>query len=196
MSVTRFVWFVSAAWCTLALSGRSQAQDEQVPMADSAAVSPDVWEQTNDKLMHDAIAGTQRSGENTLIEPKLIEPKQTSYYSPTLRGRFIAQWLFITNRGERVEFWGARVARLEPDSPLRRLGLHPGDVITRLDGIPIWRGMYRNPDVPWQIVEMEKHFGRTEVRYILRGSNRIRVGDIMLDGTIPDEVDDSNALRP
>lgn len=119
-----------------------------------------------------------------------------AYYSPTLRGHFLAQWMFITHRGQRILFWGARIVHIEHDSPLRQLGLNPGDVITRLDGIPIWRGMYREPGKPWQIVELENHFGRTEVRYILRGSNRVRIGDMMLDGSIPEGHDDLVPIRP
>jgi hypothetical protein len=109
-----------------------------------------------------------------------------AYSSRTLRGVFLAQWMYIQQNGRTVLFWGARILQLEADSPLRALGVRPGDVITRLDGIPIWRGMYREQGGPWQIVELEQHFGMTETRFIIRGTQQVRVGQMNLD-TYPDD---------
>jgi hypothetical protein len=62
-------------------------------------------------------------------------------------------------------------------------------VVTRLDGISVARRMVRVDGGPWQLVQMERHFGRTEVRYIHPGTNRVNVGDIMLDGNFPPDAD-------
>ncbi len=109
------------------------------------------------------------------------------YRSQSLRGYFLAQWMYIDQGGRRTTFWGARILRLDADSPLRTLGLRQGDVITRLDGLPIWRGMYKEEGQEWQIIELENHFGHTEVRYIVRGTHQVRVGQINID-TSSDDV--------
>lgn len=117
-------------------------------------------------------------------------PRQTvngdTYRSESLRGNFLAQWMYINQGGKKVNFWGARIIRLDSDSPLRTLGVRTGDVITRLDGLPIWRGMYRESGRPWQVIELENHFGQTEVRYIARGTHQVRVGQINIDTTAGD----------
>lgn len=118
------------------------------------------------------------------------------YYSPNLRGHFRAQWMYIIQNGRQVNFWGARIVHLDFDSPLRQIGVSSGDVITRLDGVPVWKRMYRESRGPWQLVQMEQHYGRTEVRYILRGTHQVRIGDMMLDGYVPDGFNDANPIPP
>jgi hypothetical protein len=108
------------------------------------------------------------------------------YRSNSLRGSFRAQWMYIIQGGKRTTFWGARVLRLDADSPLRTLGLMQGDVITRLDGLPIWRGMYKEDGREWQVIELDNHFGHTEVRYIVQGTHQVRVGQINIDTSIDD----------
>ncbi len=71
--------------------------------------------------------------------------------------------------------------------------MRPGDVLTRLDGVPLWQGMHRHGDGTWQIPEMERHYGATEVRYIRQGSHIVRVGQMILDGGY---WDDGSGIAP
>lgn len=176
-----------SALCLGALASYSCGQEGSGPPPDADAVAIDRWEQPRE-------APLQSTGPASRNTYQQILPQ--SYFSPTLKGHFLAQWMYITINGRRIQFWGARILRLEPNSPVRQLGLHPGDVITRLDGIPIWRDMFRENGGTWQLVEMENHFGRTEVRFIHRGQNRVQIGDIMLDGSVPDGIDDIEPIRP
>lgn len=100
--------------------------------------------------------------------------QQAIYHSNALQADFIAQWMFINPAGRRIEFWGARLVGMAPDSPLTQTDVQPGDVITRLDGIPISRGMYRS-QAGWAIPELERHFGGTEVRHIHQGTQHVHV---------------------
>lgn len=115
-----------------------------------------------------------------------------SYRSPNLRANFLAQWMFIRQNGRIVKFWGARIVRLEADSPLRSLGVRTGDVITRLDGVPVWKGMFKEEGQPWQLIQLEEHYGQTEVRFIIQGTQQVRVGQINLDS----HHDDVTPLPP
>lgn len=160
----------------------ARAQEPGTPAPDAPPVSVDEFEVSEAAV---AEHGHRQTHYQTI-----------GYYSPTLRGRFKGQWMYIRRGGSTVNFWGARILQLDHSSPLRDLGLSPGDVVTRLDGIPIATGMYREDGSPWQITELENHFGRTEVRYILRGAQQVRVGDIMLDGTVPDGVDEFVPISP
>ena len=95
-----------------------------------------------------------------------------------------------------MTFWGARIIKMAPDSPLRALSLRPGDVITRLDGVPIWTDMFRTgPGQPFQLPNLEEHFGGTEVRYIAQGTNRVRVRQINIDTEEPED-DGIAPIRP
>ncbi len=127
----------------------------------------------------------------TLKRMRIVAP--SGYRSHTLRGTFKMQWMYIVQRGRMVTFWGARILSLEPDSPVWQLGVRPGDVLTRLDGIPLWRGMRRGRDGEWDIPEMERHYGATEVRYIRQGQHIVRVGQMILDGGY---WDDGSGLEP
>lgn len=172
-------------------------QEENGPAPDREAISAETWEQPR---AEQRVQSTQpklgASRDDGGRGERVTYAFTDAYYSRTLRAHFLAQWMYITERGQRINFWGARIVHVDHDSPIRQLGLNSGDVISRLDGIPIWRDMYREEGRPWQIVEMENHYGRTEVRYILRGSNRVRIGDMMLDGSIADEADDISPIRP
>ena len=169
----------------VACQARGQEVDE-VPPPDGEAVSADDFQpvRRRPKPQQGQVAGQAWAFDGDDI-----------YYSPTLRGHFRAQWMFIRQRGRQVTFWGARIVGLDFDSPLRQIGLAPGDVVTRLDGISVARRMVRVDGGPWQLVQMERHFGRTEVRYIHPGTNRVNVGDIMLDGNFPADAD-TNPIPP
>jgi len=80
----------------------------------------------------------------------------------------------------RREFWGTRIVQIDPQSPLRTLGLRNGDVLTRLDDVQVASGMYRQGNEPWQIPELERHYGLTEVRYIVTQTHSVQIGSIDL----------------
>lgn len=94
---------------------------------------------------------------------------QSVYRSNALQADFIVEWMYVNPPGRHFEFWGARIIDVAPSSPLWQVSVGPGDVITRLDGIPIGRRMRRR-NGGWDIPELERHFGRTEVRHIRQGS--------------------------
>jgi len=185
MSRSFFQGFASAL-CGMAIAGSSLAQDASVPTPDGPAVSVDDFggEEKTYVIERGNAGGHASHG------------AAGTYYSPTLRGRFRAQWMYIRRGSSQVNFWGARVVQLDYDSPVRQLGVAPGDVITRLDGLSIANGMFRQDGGPWQIVELDNHFGRTEVRFIHRGSNQVRIGDMMLDGTVNGDYPDFVPVAP
>ncbi|MBL8825347.1 MAG: hypothetical protein JNM18_00080 [Planctomycetaceae bacterium] len=117
------------------------------------------------------------------------------YRSPTLQGTFRAERMYIAPNGNYIEFIGARILSLDPQSPMWALGVRVGDVITRLDGIEIWQGAYNRNGV-WRLPELENHFGSTDVRYILHGQSRVRVGQIVLDTNDNDGDGGFSPLRP
>jgi hypothetical protein len=166
--------------------GWLRAQDS-VPTPDGPAVSVDAF--TAEEPTAYVVQHGSNSGNGYHVKPR-------AYYSPTLRGWFRAEWMFIHQGGTHKNFWGARVMHLDYDSPVRQLGLASGDVITRLDGLSIANGMFRQGGGPWQIVELDNHFGRTEVRFIHRGSNQVRLGDMMLDGTISGDYPELSPVAP
>lgn len=95
----------------------------------------------------------------------------TAYYSPRLKAQLLLQRLYIIQYGRRVDFWGARVVSMDHNSPLRhinRMGL--GDVITRLDGVPIGRGASMDWNGVYSVPEAERHYARTQVRWIPTGT--------------------------
>jgi hypothetical protein len=178
-------------------------------LAFAACSTSSVWSQDDEADIPapdgEAIAADQFDVAIPTMETKEAAPGSTgprryiirdAYYSPNLRGHFRAQWMFIRQQGRQINFWGARIIHLDADSPLRQVGVSPGDVITRLDGIPVWKRMYREQARPWQLVQLEQHYGRTEVRFILRGTNQVRIGDMMLDGYVPDGFDDVIPIPP
>ena len=88
------------------------------------------------------------------------------YYSPSLRCNFSVQT---------VNFYGytVRAARLVSDpqwgSPLKNLGLRQGDVIFRLDGVPVANNY-----------ELENHYSWTTVRYSRQGVGQVRNGQVYI----------------
>jgi hypothetical protein len=123
-------------------------------------------------------------------------PAQT-YYSPNLKASFRAEWMYLDRNGSRTNFWGARIAHLDFNSPLNALGVVAGDVITRLDGVGISSGMYRESGRAWQIVELENHYSLTEVRFVIHNNPIVRSGQINLDPSPPgDDFDGGGALPP
>lgn len=178
---------LAAVVVSLSLASGVRGQDDGVPPPEAEPASIEEFEAAQAQVEAGGPGGARR---------RWVVPGGGVYYSPTLRGHFRAQWLFIRQNGRQITFWGARIVHLDADSPVRQIGLSPGDVITRLDGIPVARGMYREGGGPWQIVQMEQHFGRTEVRYILRGTNHVAIGDMMLDGVFPGDGENPFPIPP
>ncbi len=91
------------------------------------------------------------------------------YYSPKLKAQFVVQPTYLPAYGGTYT-----VARLVsyPDygSPLSQLGLTIGDVITRLDGIPVTSNY-----------ELDNHYSWTVVRYIKQGSGSAHDGQINIE---------------
>lgn len=98
------------------------------------------------------------------------------YYSARLRAQFLLERMAIPG----YIFWGARITYLEPNSPLRRIGLIEGDVVTRLDGIRIGRNKYYIQTTPgagyYALPQCERHHSNTQVRYIKTGTTTVRNG--------------------
>lgn len=102
-----------------------------------------------------------------------------SYRSDVLRGEFVGKVMFVMLEEKKVSFWGARVVALDEDSPLRKLGLDVGDVVTRLDGVAVDTEKFEQDKI-WQMPELEKHYGPTEVKWIKQGKRLVQVGQIDL----------------
>ncbi len=171
--------FVYALFLTL-FSSNLFAQDEQ-PAPEADAVD-------STEYVVVASAGASADSGGAVYESAIYQ----KYRSASLRRDFVAQWMYVDQGGRRATFWGARIIRLDSDSTLRSLGVRSGDVIARLDGPPIWRGIFKEPGKQWQLVELENHFGLTEVRYIARGTHQVRVRQINNDSS----DDYSSSLPP
>lgn len=86
---------------------------------------------------------------------------QLAYFSPRLGARFVLQKVQI---GGFAPVTAARIVSTPyRNSPLSNIGLKIGDVITRLDGIPI--GNYR---------QLEQHVYDTKVRFVKAGQATVR----------------------
>lgn len=122
-----------------------------------------------------------------VVNPTLVaQPRPMvvdSYYSPRLRANLHLERMSIPGQ----VFYGARIVGMEWDSPLRHLHLQLGDVVTRLDGIPVSMNMYRvgGPEGYWALPQIEKHYGHTEVRYIRSGTTRVVNGWVDLGPFYP-----------
>jgi hypothetical protein len=92
-------------------------------------------------------------------------------YSPTLGAEFRVETFFLPAFGQ---FTGVRLVSV-PDwnSPLRTLGLQPGDVITRLDGVRVDN-----------LAQLENHYNWTQVRYIKTGTQIVRIGNIFINNNV------------
>ncbi len=92
----------------------------------------------------------------------------SAYYAWRLGAEFEIQTIQVPG----YVFRAARIVS-EPEfgSPLNQLGLQVGDVITRLDGIPVTN-----------YAELERHAYRTVVRYVKAGTINPRNGVIYISG--------------
>jgi len=169
-----------------------KAQGDEMPKPDEEPSDATLFSQEQ-KEEEMSIAGPDGK-QRRIKRLQIVMP--SSYRSATLKGRFKMQWMYIIQRGQMRTFWGARIVQLDPDSPVWQLGVRPGDVLTRLDGVPLWRRMYKGRDGVWQIPEMERHYGLTEVRYIRQGGHIVRVGQMLLDGSVWDEESGLEPLAP
>jgi hypothetical protein len=69
---------------------------------------------------------------------------------------------------------------LDQDSPLRKLGMVEGDVLSRLDGMYLNNGKFLQNGI-WQMPELEAHYGLTDVKWIKQGTHRVNIGQIVID---------------
>jgi hypothetical protein len=110
-----------------------------------------------------------------------------SYRSENLKADLLVEWMCIDlvegRRINRINFWGARIVGMDNDSPLRSLpNVALGDVITRLDGISIARNMFRRRGASfWSPIQVERHYGETEVRWIRSGTSDVLINEINID---------------
>jgi hypothetical protein len=116
------------------------------------------------------------------VPAAVIPDGVTTQYSQSLGATFFAQWMYIIQNGQQINFWGARITGVDQNSPLNDLRLRPGDVITRLDGIPVANNMYQGPN-GWVMPELDRHFGSTEVRYIYHSSDYVNIGTVNLNNS-------------
>ncbi len=101
----------------------------------------------------------------TQVLPKAVEG---AYYSHRLKAEFVIQNVYLPGWGS---FPAARIVSMPAmNSPLHRIGLTMGDVIYRLDGIPIMYN-YR---------ELDNHYAWTQVRFIKAGSSYRQTGWIYI----------------
>lgn len=101
-----------------------------------------------------------------VVDP--TQPNQLAYFSRKLGARFLVQQMYLPQFGN---FWAARiVSEPEMNSPLRQLGLEQGDVITRLDGIPVMNTQ-----------ELERHILDTGVRFIRAGGQNVFKGTMYIN---------------
>ena len=95
------------------------------------------------------------------------------YRSDKFGGEFVGKRMQITvggnANGRSYVFFGVRVQQLDPDSPLRRLGMVEGDVISRLDGNTLDIGMSMAGDRQY-LPELDQHYGLTDIRWIKQGT--------------------------
>jgi len=121
---------------------------------------------------------------------RCVEESNTpdAYYSPRLKAQLRLQKLAVPGS----VFWGGRLVYVAPDSPLRRLKLDSGDVITHLDGNPIYRNRYWIPIAGgrgyWAIPQCERHYGITEVRHYHSGELTAHTGNVRLGPSISPNI--------
>lgn len=163
MRKTKLTTLPLAAFFGLALSvclAPSAAKAQSIPRPDTDPVDVTVNEP----------AGLR--GPNA---PQALIVQDPGYTSIMLDAEFNAQFMKLTTARGTSLFWGARLMRMSPSSPLQKLGLQTNDVITRLDTIPIATGMTRTPpNKMWDIHQMEKHFGPTKIRFIKHKSKLVQ----------------------
>ncbi|MCA9055147.1 MAG: hypothetical protein KDA75_15000 [Planctomycetaceae bacterium] len=101
-----------------------------------------------------------------VVDPS--QPNQLAYFSPRLGARFLVEETFLPQFGN---FWAARIVS-EPEfgSPLCQLGLDEGDLITRMDGLPVM-----------STCELERHILDTGVRFIRAGGQNVFKGTMYIN---------------
>lgn len=187
LSARQLTPFFAVLTLSCALTPALYAQDSEEPVSDEPAFDLSAPTTVAPRATN---GGPVPLGTAREAIPAIALPHRPAYRSAALRGEFLAQRMFIIQGGRRIEFWGARIVRLSAESPLRQLGARPGDVVTRLDGTPIWFNMFKRSDGAWQIVELERHFGNTEVRWIAQGTHKVRVGTMNIDTDFEPTEDD------
>lgn len=110
-----------------------------------------------------------------------------SYRSDRLQGEFVGRPMFVMLDGKKFSFFGARAVSLDENSPLRKLGLETGDVLTRLDGVTLDVDKFEERGA-WQMPELERHYGPTEVKWIKQGMHEVRIGQVDLGEADPGET--------
>jgi hypothetical protein len=119
--------------------------------------------------------------QNPQNAPLRAEP---GYRSDKLGGEFVGKRMKITvggnANGQSYIFFGVRALQLDRDSPLRRLGMVEGDVITRLDGNTLDIGMSMAGTRQY-LPELDQHYGMTVIRWIKQGTSRVIVEKVQLD---------------
>jgi len=117
----------------------------------------------------------------TQAAPLRTEP---GYKSKKLGGEFVGKKMRITiggnANGTTYTFFGVRALQLDQDSPLRRLGMVEGDVITRLDGNTLDTGMSMAGTRQY-LPELDSHIGLTDIRWIKQRTSRVIVEQVQLD---------------
>lgn len=96
------------------------------------------------------------------------------YASQRWRASFHLEETLQLPQFQGLTFAGARIVRIDEDSPLIQMGLKVGDVITRLDGTKIDTGRWPNQQgCYWMLPQFERHYGLTKVRYIRSGTTQV-----------------------
>jgi len=118
------------------------------------------------------VAALAFSGSAALASPPQIQKMVVGgSYSPTLGAEFRVENFFLPAFGQ---FTSVRLVSVpEWNSPLRNLGLQPGDVITRLDGVRVDN-----------LAELENHYSWTQVRYIKTGTQIVKIGNIFINQNV------------
>ncbi len=189
--MTRVSLTIAVSLCSLAFAAGARAQEGgalQLPPQETPALTPSEPMPPGDGAPAAALLSTPAEAtapapatqpapqalsggapgtptQQLVIDP--TQPNQLAYFSPRLGARFLIQPMFLPQFGQ---FFGARLVSLpEPGSPLLQLGLSEGDVITRLDGLPV-----RDT---W---ELERHVLETSVRFIRDGEQVVRRGTMYI----------------
>lgn len=111
----------------------------------------------------------QIESRQVVIDPGFGGQPVLAYFSRRLGARFEVQPIQI---GNFAPVSAARIVSVpQPGSPLSQLGLEIGDIITRLDGIPIQNEQ-----------ELDRHVYDTVVRFVKAGSNQVQQATMYVDG--------------
>lgn len=170
MMSQRNTYWLTIVCCFALLISASGAYADDVPAPDGDPV-----EVSDTPSVAAAVSNNGQVAAGQVIPPP-------GYQSQMLGGEFRAEWMKLSVNGRQpVFFWGARIVNLDPNSPLRQLGLNVNDVVTRLDQISVANNMVKMQNNPfWTMSELEGHFGHTDVRYIFHKTKVVREQSIDL----------------